>query len=322
MTDVLADGGTALVPALQAAATPKAACFYVYPTVDPAIRTGLHTTFTDVSAQVDTTAAQAARLRSICSLYVPLYRQATLGTYGKEADPTRGACFDVAFGDVSAAFEQFLSEIPPTQPIVLLGHSQGAQNVSRLLRARFDDGGALAKRLVVGLPIGWHTATATASTSGASFQKLPLCERATQTGCVLTWRTYGAGNQLPDFNPELVEGPKMACTNPAGDGPGPFRLKGAVFPVTHATVSVPPRLAIKTPFARYPDYFTARCVWEGSNSGLEIAAAPNPGDPRVSPIDFDKLLLSGTLGTHVLDLQLPQDDVLETVRRRVEAFVP
>lgn len=322
MTDVLPDGSTQVAPPLQPASAPKAACFYVYPTVDPALRTALHRDFRDISEQVSTTAAQAARLRSVCSLHAPLYRQATLGTYSARASDGRQACFDAAYADVLAAFDQFLLDIGPTQPIVLMGHSQGAQNVSRLLRDRFDDGGPLAKRLVVGLPIGWHVATAPGSTTGGSFQKLPVCERQTQTGCVASWRSFGAGNPLPGFNPELSEGPQLVCVNPAGDGDGVLRLSGAVFPVEHALISVPPRLGVKTAFVRYPDFFSARCVRDETNAGLEVAAAPKPGDLRASPIDFDKLLLSGNVGTHVLDLQLPQDDVLQSVRRRVDAFVP
>lgn len=321
-TDVLADGSTQVLPSLQPATTPKAACFYVYPTVDVALRTGIHRTFDDLADQVQTTAAQAARLRSICSLHAPLYRQVTLGTYSARPSDSRNACFEVAHADVVAAFDQFLADIGPTQPIVLIGHSQGAQNVSRLLRERFDDGGPLSKRLVAAFPIGWHIATATGSTTGGSYQKLPLCERQPQTGCVSSWRTFAASNPLPDFNPEFAEGEQLVCVNPAGDGDATYRLSGAVFPLESSLVKVPARLGVKTAFVRYPDFFEARCVRDGANAGLQVSAAPKAGDTRTSPIDFDKVLLSGNLGTHVLDLQLPQEDLVQSVKRRVDAFVP
>lgn len=320
-SEVRADGTVATLP-FAAASAPKAACFYVYPTVDLSLLPGLHRDLSDPKDQRATTAAQAARLRSACTLHAPLYRQVTLGTYTAR-DSVRQACFDAAHADVSAAFDQFLEDVGPDRPIVLVGHSQGGQNVSRLLRERFDDGGALAKRLVVALPVGWSVATASGSLTGGSYQKLPLCERRDQTGCVVAYRSYGAGNALPKVNPDFAEGEQLACVNPAGPGgDAPARLSMAVFPSDSSLVTLPAGTSVATPFVAYPDFFSARCVRSAGNAGLEVSAAPEAGDGRAAPVKLDQLLLSGDLGTHVLDMQLVQGDLAALLAEKIAAFQP
>jgi len=320
-TRVLPDGSTSPLP-FTAASAPKAACFYVYPTVDLSLLPGLHRDLSDPKEQRATTAAQAARLRSVCSLHAPLYRQVTLGTY-VAAKSQRQACFDAAYADVLSAFDQFLEDIGPDRPIVLLGHSQGGQNVSRLLRERFDDGGALARRLVVALPIGWSVATAPGELTGGSYQSLPLCERREQTGCVVAYRSYGAGNALSKISPDHAEGEQLACVNPAGDGgDASARLSMAIFPSDSPLLTLPASLEVSTPFVAYPDLFSARCVREGSNAGLEISVSPAGGDARSAPVNFESALLSGDMGTHVLDLQLVQGDLVDLVEEKIAAFAP
>ena len=320
-TEVRADG-TAAAVSFTANSSPRAACFYVYPTVDLSLAAGLHRDLTDAADQRKTTAAQAARLRSVCTLHAPLYRQVTIGTYTAR-DSVRTACFDAAHADVSAAFDQFLKDIGPDRPIVIVGHSQGGQNVSRLLRERFDDGGALSKRLVVAMPIGWAVATAPGKLTGGSYQTLPLCERRDQTGCVVAYRSYGAGQDLPAVNTELAEGEQIACVNPSGlDSNATGRMASAIFPSDSSLVSLPSSLSVGTPFVEYRDFFSARCVRDGTNAGLEISAAPLTGDARASPVDFGKLVLSGDLGTHVLDMQLAQRDLVAQVGEKIAAFAP
>jgi hypothetical protein len=60
---------------------PPADCFYVYPTVDMRPIPGNHESFSDLAPIIGATDAQAVRFRQVCALFVPLYRQATIGSY-------------------------------------------------------------------------------------------------------------------------------------------------------------------------------------------------------------------------------------------------
>lgn len=317
--------GTLTVETFTRNATPEAACFYVYPTVDMGIGRGLHNDLSDRDTQANTTISQAGRLQSVCSLHAPLYRQVTLGTYAKNVKAeNRQRCFDAAFADVKSAFEQFLTDIGPTKPIILVGHSQGGMHVSRLLRERFDDGGALSKRLVAALPIGWSVATAPGQPTGASFQTLPLCETRGQTGCVVAYRTFGAGNPMPTVAPWIAEGDNIACVNPAGpETPGqPVRMASAAFPVNNPFVKLDGLPAIATPFVEYRNFFSVRTVHDGANCALEVAVAPEAGDVRQNPVNFGGWLTSGDSGTHVLDMQFFHQDLQTLLAEKVAAYTP
>ena len=95
---------------------------------------------------------QAARFTSVCRLWAPLYRQVTIGYY--LGGQVQRALFDLAFDDVEAAFDRFLSELDPERRFLLLGHSQGAGHLERLLVERFDDDDALRARMVATFLLG------------------------------------------------------------------------------------------------------------------------------------------------------------------------
>jgi len=71
------------------------------------------------------------------------------------AEPCGEAAFDVAFADVAAALELFLTtHRRPGRPWILAGHSQGAGHVTRWLRERSARFPAEMADLVVALPLG------------------------------------------------------------------------------------------------------------------------------------------------------------------------
>jgi hypothetical protein len=104
-------------------------CFYVYPTVDLRIRTA-NADLGDTGPADRVTRAQAALLGEVCRVWAPRYRQVTLGTYfvgERRATPY----FEIAWSDISRAFDEFLAEIGPDRGFVLYGHSQGGQQARR-----------------------------------------------------------------------------------------------------------------------------------------------------------------------------------------------
>ena len=119
-------------------------------------------------------ASQAARFRETCAVYAPLYRQVTIGSYLHEDTLESRLAF--AFSDVEAAFRAYLAKYNRGRPIVLIGHSQGADMVIRLLQRVFDGDPAIRARLVVAMPIGWDVEVAKGKTVGATFANIPVHE--------------------------------------------------------------------------------------------------------------------------------------------------
>ena len=80
---------------------------------------------------------------------------------------------------------------------------------------------------------------------------------------------------------------------------------------------------ITTPFVFYRDLYSARCV-DGVKGRrvLEVAENDEPGGLRKHPVDLSQWLFGTRMGTHILDLQLPQGDLIELVRKRVPRSAP
>src|SRR5260221_361231 len=91
-------------------------------------------------------------------------------------------------------FTGYASERYRDPKLVLLGHSQGAEMITRLLRKYFDGDGAAAKamreRLLVAMPIGGRIEVKRGSDTGGTFQTLPLCTKSDQRACVVAYRSY------------------------------------------------------------------------------------------------------------------------------------
>ena len=134
--------------------------------------------------------SQASAFNGAGEIWAPRYRQAAFGAFLLNSEDAQKA-LDLAYADVSAAFTRFLSEADD-RPIILAGHSQGALHLSRLLREHNVN---MKGRLVAAYVAGWPIST---TADLPSFAMAP-CAAADQTGCVLSWLSFG-----DPANPELV----------------------------------------------------------------------------------------------------------------------
>jgi pimeloyl-ACP methyl ester carboxylesterase len=319
-TELLPDG-TRQVVRDAPAAPPKVDCFYVYPTVDLSFGPGNHEDFDDVGPMARATFAQVARFRSVCSLYVPLYRQVTIGTYFRK--PSFGEpYFDVAASDVVDAFLHYMGQYNRGRKIVLLGHSQGGQVLVRLLKKFFDDDPAMRERLLIAMPIGWPMDVEKGKTTGGTFATIPVCTHTGETACVVGFRSYVDGsNPSPRTTPP--PGRESICVNPAE------LAFGAPRPFARAFIPVSENIKmflhgvddVASPFALLRSFYSGRCV-EGSGGFryLAIASTPASGDRRESPIDMSSRLVRGDMGLHIFDYQFAQGDMIELVAQRVAAL--
>jgi hypothetical protein len=157
-------------------------------------------------------------------LWVPRYRQATFGAFLSDK-PEALQALDLAYGDVAAAFDRFVASIPPGQPIVLAGHSQGAYHLRRLLKDRIA-GKPLARRVAVAYLIGWPISL----DHDLPLMGLPACAAPGQSGCVVSWLSYGepadpamtlaAYARRPALDGKSPAGSNFLCSNPLTGGIG------------------------------------------------------------------------------------------------------
>ena len=107
-------------------------CFYVYPTVSEE-RAG-NSGMTSGPGEKRAVAQQFAAFASVCRPFAPIYRQVTIA--GVEAvlrhEPLP-VDFKLPYEDVRAAWRHYLAHDNDGRGVVLIGHSQGARILSRLI---------------------------------------------------------------------------------------------------------------------------------------------------------------------------------------------
>jgi hypothetical protein len=164
-------------------------------------------------------------------LWVPKYRQATFGAFLADR-PESPRALDLAYGDVRTAFRAFLAAAPANQPIVLVGHSQGALHLKRLLRDEVA-GTPLARRVAAAYVIGWPVSL----THDLPAMGLPACTRAAEPGCVMSWLSYAepadpkltlaAYARFPALDGQAPGGSPFLCSNPLTGAAGGTAPAGA-----------------------------------------------------------------------------------------------
>jgi hypothetical protein len=306
-------------------------CFYVYPTVSA--DQGDNSDMVPGPQEQGVAAIQFARFSSICRTFAPLYRQATLAALLRQA--TGGAArtaeaMDLAYSDVLAAWRHYLAQHNGGRPFVLIGHSQGTIHLTRLL-AQEIEGSEAAKRMLSAMLIGYNVEVPEGQLVGGSFKQTPLCTRAGETGCVVTYVSYRATNPPPPgalFGRSPRPGMTVACTNPARfrkattpldsywfAGPS---LSGTPSTITWSSAGAPP-----TPFVRTDGLASAACVNRGQVGYLSIAVNADPADVRTDQIPGDVTIAGRAQpgwGLHLADMNLALGDLIALVEAQTKGF--
>eukprot|EP00729_Bicosta_minor_P022554 gene22554-3929_t len=131
------------------------------------------------------------------AVWTPVYRQLVGVVYFSENDDARKAAIDVAYSDVRSAFLHFLKhrggngsssgKVSHKRPIILAGHSQGAEHAARLLLEFFDADtpeaaelrASLAAAYLVGMPM-----------YRSKFKRVAVCETPGDVGCIISWTSF------------------------------------------------------------------------------------------------------------------------------------
>lgn len=287
-----------------AAIEPEFDCFYVYPTVDLRDEPGNTLDLSDVAPMRLSLNNQVARFTQLCDVYVPLYRQMTLGTY--ELGAYRSTRFyEIAFDDVSQAFDQYLSN-SGNRPFVLMGHSQGSHMLLELLLQQFENNPMLRKRLISALIIGpsGRLIRPPGAIEPDSFDNIPLCTHATQTGCIITYDSIVAGgyeDRVADTRP---------CVNPTLLGGTP----GILDYVLSGTINgLPLPDYIETPWAAQPGLHTAQCEPDGF---LGVGIVSNDEREAFVPLEDIQTSLGGSV--HAADFNWAMGDLIKIVATQAE----
>lgn len=302
-------------------------CFYVYPTVsrDP---TGNADAIAGPEER-EIARQQAARFGASCRIYAPIYRQVTLSALQRiRAGEEPGSNRETAYADVKAAWQRYLAADNQGRGVVLIGHSQGAGLLARLIAAEIEGKPAQA-RIVSALLIGSGVEVTSTGSVGGSFREIPLCRSADATRCVIAYSSFRAGLPPPAdslFGRAGTEGLHAACVNPAeldGSGgalsallpAGPI-LFDELAPSPAWTADNP---AIETPFVALPGFLSAHCVEQGGYSYLAVTLNVDTADTRTDIMGGDVVVngrVQAQWGLHLIDMHLAMGNLVNVVRRQ------
>ena len=303
---------------------PPIDCFYVYPTVsnDRGTNSDL------IAGREEKLAAEAqfARFSSVCRTFAPIYRQMTVSAvaaYSAGADISQAGA--IAYFDVAAAFKDYLQAWNKGRPFVLIGHSQGSLLLQQLIARRIENDPAVAVRMKLAIIPGYNVLVPQGKLVGGTFKKTPLCSRAGQTNCVMTWTSFRERNVPPQgamFGFADRPGMTVGCVNPALPGSKDWvKLDSYWFarssypipggPIRWSSEGPPP-----TPYLRTEGLVSARCINDGQRGYLSIRTNHAPGDKRTDHIGGEVGILGMFLpgwGMHLADIAIAQGDLIREV---------
>lgn len=345
-TRVVAADGTAAIETVALDPAFEVDCFYVYPTTsaDPGANADR---MPDVQER-QTTLLQAGRYRDTCRMFAPVYRQRSLTalavsgrTDAVYSPEDIEAANEVAYGDVREAFFHYIATASEGRGFVLIGHSQGARLLARLIAEEVETTPALAARLVAAHIPGTTLAQPVGADVGGSFRRTPVCRHAAQTGCVVAYASYRAGDPAladPRFGLVTEPGMQAICVHPAALSGGaaglqarlPFvlppvfqallRPRGSGGPYADRAENVV--AMVETPFFAVPGQIDGACRVHPDSGAhyLEVRIAADPEDPRAD--DYPGEFFGGdNWGLHLADVNLAQADLVALARSQTREYL-
>lgn len=309
-TVVSADGSTRVQP-FKADPHAPIDCFYVYPTVSREPTPNADMTLGPEEQRV--AREQLARFAAECRTFAPLYRQTTaaaMDTGTPRGDP------ELAYRDVLGAWRLYLARYNQSRGFVLIGHSQGAALLTRLIAEEID-GKPIQHGLVSAILTGADIQVPTGRDAGGSFRHVPLCDRAAQAGCVIAYSTYlAAFPPGPDaaFGGASGPGSTAACVNPSA-------LRGAETVDSELLAVGAVAVLLGTDLVENPGVVSGACATAGERTFLAVSVKTT----GAAAASLDRALLALNArrpgwGLHALDINLLLGDLVEIVGQQGQAW--
>lgn len=274
-------------------------CFYVYPTTsdDP-------TFYSDMvvdRSEKGTVHAQAARLSSVCRLFVPAYHQVTsAGLRDAMRGDTAGVIGrinDIPHRDIRAAWASYLAHDNGGRGVILIGHSQGAILLKKLIAQEVD--GQPVQRRLVGAYLAGNP-----DLGSQSFRAIRPCRAVGETGCLVAWSSYPAGYAgVRAFGASRQGAP--VCVNPAALGGGRGMLKPVLPRPSFASESEPPYL-------EPVNQLSAECVTDKDGAVLRVSVEPGRYASLMEGA-LGRMVNNPSWGLHPRDIQLTQGNIVEDI---------
>jgi hypothetical protein len=308
------------------AKAPPIDCFYVYPTVsrDQGLNSDM---IVGNGEERYATQAQFARFAGVCRTFAPIYRQMTLAAITAMATGADIApAAHLAYGDVAAAWRDYMAHRNDGRPFVLIGHSQGSALLQQLISHEIE-GKPVAKRMVRAIIPGFNVLVPQGKLVGGTFKSTPLCASPDDTGCVVAWSSFREKNVPPPgamFGYSPAPGMTVGCVNPGQTGATGWvpldsywyaRSTNAVpgGPITWSTEGPPP-----TPYLRTEGLVSGECVNDGPRGYLSVRTNADPNDKRTDRIGGEVGMLGMFLpgwGMHLADMNIAQGDLIASLER-------
>jgi hypothetical protein len=319
-TAVLPDGtrhGEATPPPV----TNKLDCFYVYPTVSQ--ETTPNADLQIQPAETNVAIAQAARFSSACRVWAPMYRQRTVNDlFNVQHGASTSSQNQLALSSLRAAWRDYLAHDNQGRRVVLIGHSQGAAMLIRLIREDIDPNAALRSKIALAILAGGNVTVRNGprlggALSGGSFQHMPLCTHVGESGCVIAYSTFPkqppafslfgrAGAGVSALSGETATNRQVACVNPAALSGNPSAV-ATLHP--YVPSSQLPTVGTSTPWASFPGRYRAQCRHSGTATWLEVT----PTKHTAGQATLLQENLGPAWGYHIVDVNLALGDLVNDV---------
>jgi hypothetical protein len=316
-----------------AAPEPKVDCFYVYPTISSSTKP---TAPLSLNREVKSILAyQASRFQQNCRIFAPVYRQLTFAGFLTTDETQAQKNAAQAYGDVLAAWKQYLANDNHGRGVIFIGHSQGAGVLTRLLAQEIDPSPELRKQLVSALIIGGNLVVPKGQVVGGDFQNIPLCTSATETGCTIAYSLYGTRPKQSTLFGRIGAGPlrngsgntpdpatdEIACVNPAelsgDDGAFQTYTRSQAFPgligigLQLLYFGLPPKAS--TPWIEPGEKYAGKCVTSNNAHVLYVRPA---NAATIVPIASP----TPDWGLHLADMNLPMGNLIKLVQSEAGAY--
>ncbi|MFN3911205.1 DUF3089 domain-containing protein [Hyphomonas sp.] len=318
---VLHEDGTTEIEQTLPAEAAAFDCFYIYPTVsfDKTWNSDLLTGPEELNVAEN----QLARYGSVCNLYAPIYRQRTLlELQTLLVTGVSNANIEMRWADVVDSWTHYLEHNNKGRPVLLIGHSQGADMVLQLLKAEII-GKPVQARIIGAHAIGF---TAHADADG-TFGGMPVCAAPGEAGCLVNYESFRATAEPPAasrFGLKAADGRAAICTSPpalveagatALDAYMPRQSLGATAPTDYG-------VPVDTPFVKLPGLVSGVCQTNATHDWLAVTVTPGDG-PRADDIRGD-VVFNGQVvaewGLHLVDMNLAMGNLVALAALQAETW--
>ncbi len=283
-TTALSPNGYGATGQSSVAKDPPLDCFYVYPTVsrDQGMNSDLN-----VSEEKGAAEVQFARFATVCRTFAPIYRQMTLGAVAAySAGASIDAAAALAYGDVAAAWRNYLAARNGGRPFVLIGHSQGSLMLRMLIVREIENNPAVAARMKLAILPGFNVIVPQGKLVGGTFKRAPLCSGPEETGCVVAYSSFRENNVPPPgatFGITDRPGMTVGCVNPARPGAKDWVPLDSYWyarsnqPVPGGPISWSAEGPPSAPYVHTEGLVSAKCFSDGQRGYLWIRTNHKPG---------------------------------------------